>query len=33
MQDRIKAYTKRTDSYAYTTLTPGPKTNISRPSG
>jgi len=23
MQDRIKAYTKRTDSYAYTTLTPG----------
>lgn len=23
MQDRIKAYTKRTSSYAYTTLTPG----------
>ncbi len=23
MQDRIRAYTKRTDSYAYTTLTPG----------
>ncbi|MFO7643902.1 MAG: cupin domain-containing protein [Desulfosarcina sp.] len=23
MQDRIKAYTKRTGSYAYTTLTPG----------
>lgn len=23
MQDRIKAFTKRTDSYAYTTLTPG----------
>ena len=23
MQDRIKAYTKRTASYAYTTLTPG----------
>jgi quercetin dioxygenase-like cupin family protein len=23
MQDRIKAYTKRTDSYAYATLTPG----------
>ncbi len=23
MQDRIKAYTRRTDSYAYTTLTPG----------
>ncbi len=23
MQDRIKAYTKRTDSYAYKTLTPG----------
>ena len=23
MQDRIKAYTKRTDSYAYSTLTPG----------
>lgn len=23
MHDRIKAYTKRTDSYAYTTLTPG----------
>ncbi len=23
MQDRIKAYTKRTDSYAYQTLTPG----------
>lgn len=23
MQDRIKAYNKRTDSYAYTTLTPG----------
>jgi quercetin dioxygenase-like cupin family protein len=23
MQDRIRAYTKRTESYAYTTLTPG----------
>lgn len=23
MQDRIKAYSKRTDNYAYTTLTPG----------
>ena len=23
MQDRIKAYTKRTENYAYTTLTPG----------
>jgi quercetin dioxygenase-like cupin family protein len=23
LQKRIKAYTKRTDSYAYTTLTPG----------
>ncbi len=23
LQDRVKAYTKRTDNYAYTTLTPG----------
>ena len=32
LEKRIKTHTKRTENYAYKTLTPAPKTSTSRPS-